>query len=232
MNEKRVVLATVAGLLAASSASATTYIGYTSMPNGTASGDALAARNSFVAALATTGTDDLERFTAGTRSPLTLQFGGLGVTANVVGNGRISTGLTGTFPTSGTKDLLSYGGFSVTFSAPVDGFGFYVSDVADLGKGLKVRYNTGVTTEYVISDANTRPDGSLFFFGVIADAPISSVTFSGSAGSDGVGYDDFIVGSLAGAVPEPATWAMMIGGVGMIGGALRRRRQAVNFKLI
>jgi hypothetical protein len=28
----------------------------------------------------------------------------------------------------------------------------------------------------------------------------------------------------AGAVPEPATWAMMIGGVGMVGGALRRRK--------
>ncbi|RYY05579.1 MAG: PEP-CTERM sorting domain-containing protein [Alphaproteobacteria bacterium] len=26
------------------------------------------------------------------------------------------------------------------------------------------------------------------------------------------------------AVPEPATWAMMIAGVGMAGGALRRRR--------
>ncbi|MEP6785513.1 MAG: PEPxxWA-CTERM sorting domain-containing protein [Sphingomonadales bacterium] len=32
----------------------------------------------------------------------------------------------------------------------------------------------------------------------------------------------------AGAVPEPATWAMMIGGFGMIGGAMRaRRRQPV-----
>jgi hypothetical protein len=26
------------------------------------------------------------------------------------------------------------------------------------------------------------------------------------------------------AVPEPATWAMMIGGFGLVGGALRRRR--------
>jgi hypothetical protein len=25
-------------------------------------------------------------------------------------------------------------------------------------------------------------------------------------------------------VPEPATWAMMIGGFGLVGGALRRRR--------
>ena len=32
---------------------------------------------------------------------------------------------------------------------------------------------------------------------------------------------------LIGAVPEPATWLMMIGGVGMVGGALRRRRSGV-----
>jgi hypothetical protein len=31
--------------------------------------------------------------------------------------------------------------------------------------------------------------------------------------------------SLAGGVPEPATWAMMIGGFGLIGAALRRRRR-------
>ncbi|MBM6577877.1 PEPxxWA-CTERM sorting domain-containing protein [Microvirga sp. SRT01] len=31
-------------------------------------------------------------------------------------------------------------------------------------------------------------------------------------------------GTISGAVPEPATWAMMIGGIGMVGGAMRRRR--------
>jgi hypothetical protein len=35
--------------------------------------------------------------------------------------------------------------------------------------------------------------------------------------------------ALAGAVPEPATWAMMIGGFGLVGGALRRRARAVSF---
>jgi len=32
--------------------------------------------------------------------------------------------------------------------------------------------------------------------------------------------------TVPGAVPEPATWAMMIGGFGMVGGAMRRRRTA------
>ncbi|QTD57656.1 PEPxxWA-CTERM sorting domain-containing protein [Parasphingorhabdus cellanae] len=32
------------------------------------------------------------------------------------------------------------------------------------------------------------------------------------------------------AVPEPATWGMMIFGFGMVGGALRRRRKSVTAK--
>ena len=34
--------------------------------------------------------------------------------------------------------------------------------------------------------------------------------------------------SLNGAVPEPASWALMIGGFGLVGASLRRRREAVS----
>jgi len=37
------------------------------------------------------------------------------------------------------------------------------------------------------------------------------------------------VGTGAGAVPEPASWAMMLGGFGLVGGAMRRRKAAVRF---
>ena len=33
-------------------------------------------------------------------------------------------------------------------------------------------------------------------------------------------------GTISAAVPEPATWAMMVGGFGLLGGALRRRTRA------
>ena len=36
------------------------------------------------------------------------------------------------------------------------------------------------------------------------------------------------IGTPSGAIPEPATWAMMIGGFGLVGAALRRRRQTVS----
>jgi hypothetical protein len=38
-----------------------------------------------------------------------------------------------------------------------------------------------------------------------------------------------VAGASAGAVPEPASWAMMLGGFGVIGGAMRARRRSVAF---
>lgn len=38
-----------------------------------------------------------------------------------------------------------------------------------------------------------------------------------------------LIALSAGAIPEPATWAMMIGGFGLVGGAMRRRKAAVTY---
>ncbi|SNS78417.1 PEP-CTERM protein-sorting domain-containing protein [Sphingomonas laterariae] len=58
-------------------------------------------------------------------------------------------------------------------------------------------------------------------FASLADKDITKFTFrnQSSAGQ----FDNIVLNDVA-AVPEPATWAMMIGGFGMVGGALRRRR--------
>lgn len=47
----------------------------------------------------------------------------------------------------------------------------------------------------------------------------TGITFSSSANS-------FEVDNLAVGVPEPAAWAMMLGGFGVLGGAMRRRRRS------
>ncbi len=47
--------------------------------------------------------------------------------------------------------------------------------------------------------------------------------------SIGSGASTLSISQLAGAVPEPATWAMMILGFGVVGGALRRRRKMTGF---
>jgi hypothetical protein len=46
-------------------------------------------------------------------------------------------------------------------------------------------------------------------------------------GNGGVFFDDVSVTGPTGAVPEPAAWALMIGGFGMAGAVLRRRRTMV-----
>ena len=55
------------------------------------------------------------------------------------------------------------------------------------------------------------------------------VDFDASGADDGLAIDDFnlslTLAPVAG-VPEPATWAMMIGGFALAGGAVRRRRNA------
>lgn len=53
--------------------------------------------------------------------------------------------------------------------------------------------------------------------------------FEGSPPNNGnplIAQTRFTIGA---AVPEPATWAMMIGGFGLVGGAMRRRVKAVHF---
>jgi hypothetical protein len=41
-------------------------------------------------------------------------------------------------------------------------------------------------------------------------------------------YDDFIVRATVTGVPEPATWAMLIAGFGLVGFAARRRRETAS----
>ena len=45
----------------------------------------------------------------------------------------------------------------------------------------------------------------------------------GVTSDDGLAIDDFRLTATVAPVPEPASWAMMVGGFGLIGGALRRR---------
>jgi len=50
-----------------------------------------------------------------------------------------------------------------------------------------------------------------------------------AVGGNDFAVDDIFLGarSTANPVPEPATWAAMIGGFGMAGAALRRRREVL-----
>ena len=66
------------------------------------------------------------------------------------------------------------------------------------------------------------------FFGFVSDTAISTIELRARQGA-GYTYtfDDLTFSTSA--VPEPASWAMMLGGFAIIGSAMRRRRTNVSF---
>ena len=61
-------------------------------------------------------------------------------------------------------------------------------------------------------------------------APLTSFGFSPTDGTSGfLQFDNIVVNAGTAAVPEPASWALMIGGFGLVGGAMRKRRTAIVF---
>ena len=64
--------------------------------------------------------------------------------------------------------------------------------------------------------------GTYSHYGVTSSNGIGGFSFSGGA-SGNTSIDNLVV-NTGGSVPEPATWALMIGGLGLAGAALRRRQ--------
>ncbi len=64
-----------------------------------------------------------------------------------------------------------------------------------------------------------------------ATAATSTITFASTNGTDGFGLalDNVSVEAATSAVPEPATWLMMIAGFGLIGAGMRRKRSSLAF---
>ena len=81
-------------------------------------------------------------------------------------------------------------------------------------------------------DTNTQFNGSLLapLASVANHSPINgavavkSFTQGGEVHLGTFAGDPALSKAISGAVPEPSTWMMLIGGVGLVGGALRRRR--------
>jgi len=62
------------------------------------------------------------------------------------------------------------------------------------------------------------------FFGVISDTPLGAISFTSARGI--VDITTFSTAAVA-AVPEPATWAMLLIGFGAVGSAVRARRRTL-----
>lgn len=72
-------------------------------------------------------------------------------------------------------------------------------------------------------------DGHSSSFDANGSTQISSVILQGynSGNSYDIHWDN--LNATSGAVPEPASWALMVGGFGLVGGAMRRRAAKVRF---
>ena len=124
----------------------------------------------------------------------------------------------------------SYGDLTFTFGTPVAAFGI---DIATIARGF-----SGSSSGAFVLTVNGTPytynySGStgFGFLGITTDTAFSSLTITTSKNNDSL-FDNVRFGTLAAgtpAVPEPATWAMMVAGFGLAGGALRRRRAQVAF---
>lgn len=102
--------------------------------------------------------------------------------------------------------------FSIQFAGTASSFGFAnVSNSAGMAQAFDA-------ANILLETINFSSFPSTHNFGATG---ISRVAFSTSSA---FGVDDFNIGNIA-AVPEPATWAMMIAGFGMIGFAMRSRRR-------
>jgi hypothetical protein len=104
------------------------------------------------------------------------------------------------------------------FSGGVSAFGgnFFTSDVAGqfITGNLILSAADGSTLDYTLNNSTT---GS--YLGFVSDAALTSV----SVGTDGGLYWP-TANNVVLAVPEPATYGMLLAGVGLLGAAARRRR--------
>ena len=121
-----------------------------------------------------------------------------------------------------TVTLPGYGAFGFTYGSYISSAETYS---ATLNTGDVFNFSTGAT------------NGTPQFIGFVSDTPLTSASLTSTAGpndltpggnNQGYGYAfdiiNFSLGSpTAGAVPEPATWAMMLLGFGMVGFAMRKR---------
>lgn len=141
----------------------------------------------------------------------------------------------GRYPISGTNYLLLAPGggndITISFSQPVNAFGFFGVDVGDFGGQLTTIVATamdGTETPYVIDHTigqNGSTSGSVFFWGLVdPDNEIMSIRLNNdSANVDAFAFDDFTISAFPSEIiPSPA--AAGLGLAGLLGlGAMRRR---------
>ena len=143
-----------------------------------------------------------------------------------IGNPASAQG--GLFFLSGSQTYLNYAaGFTTGFSFNYTAVG--VGGAVEVYDGLNGAGNLLATLNLTTTASACAPAYNAGFcpfsaFGVNFAGTAKSISFAGVANQ--IVFDDITFGSATPgpSVPEPASWALMIAGFGMVGSALRRRR--------
>lgn len=191
-------------------------------------------RAAFAATLDTSFTDTYET-NIGYRAPFTI-YGNAELSA-VQGQTRYeSTGFINFNFLVDFNGSASYcsgcnGSFKLFFDATTFGTSNGVGAVG-LDVGLNQNFDALVTFGDDSSQLFTVSRNNNSFFGLTSDKLIKAIAFGpggGTTTSTSFIFDNLTIGTLGGltAVPEPASWAMMLVGFGMMGAAVRRRRTTI-----
>ena len=141
-----------------------------------------------------------------------------------------SLGVVTPVPTSDVIALDQGGSKTITFSKPVTNvfiaFNSWNGNTVTFDRPFTVISQGGSywgSGTFIPNGTNTGFFGNGEVVGVLEFAgTFTSLTFTDSSEN----WHGIQIGIGSAGVPEPATWTMMLGGVGLLGGVLRRRRVA------
>lgn len=172
----------------------------------------LAAQSAFISA---TGSLDIIDFESPVPAGVTITGGT--VRSTPPGNAQYW----GSNTTTGGAYYLDFYDVIFNFAAPIDSFGLIMGGL----QGPNYIHWTNSSGAQQISVADFSGNGGFSFLGFTDfGESITSVQISSPGDYDGA--DDIRFGiANAQEVPEPATWAMMLFGLGFLGGAMRARKR-------
>lgn len=127
----------------------------------------------------------------------------------------------------GFPSFLPSGAATFTFTGPTKSFGFYTTGVqTTFTAAIIVSLIDGSTSMFNLP---LNVNGGVSYFGIVDTTSFTSVSIvntSQPGQSDAWGIDDISYNTSL--VPEPAAWAMLVMGFGLVGATLRRRNTAVS----
>lgn len=197
-----------------------------------------AAEAAFLLAAAAQGpvtTETFEGKAIGYYSPITIPGGTITYATANIGNGFSGVSdttlgnLYGFNVTPGGTNWFGFPDFTAsaatfTFAKPVKAFGFYTTGVqTEFSAMIEVVQLDGTSATYALP---LNANGGTSYFGFVDSTPFTTlkiVQTNQPGFGDAWGIDDVSYAM----VPEPAAWAMMIIGLGLVGAAARRRRGAM-----